>query len=808
MIELTFLSSNLPLAKAFSRAPDGALIKHSYPHTRFFSTHPLCVRNLAEAVPSLQSNAEKGYCLLKGSTIKPLVNEPRAGSTLASAPTNWICLDLDHSDFQSTDDFLAAIGCAGVSHIVQFSASYGIELDRGLTAHIFVELDQPVDPNVLKRWLMQLNLTTPALAQRLELSASNMALRWALDITTCQNDKLLYIAPPQLGAGVASTFTGERISYHAEQEAVLAAPDGLWSEQQLTQQVHARINLLRAAKGLPPRDYETRLSRPHSTMVLHRPDVCMVTGVRQARGYTYLNLNGGDSFAYWHPDEDASVISNFKGEPAYLTKELVPEYYAAWVAARRTQLLAKKEARAAEQQLQAMQEEEQAAKKEALHTTGHLGNVLVFRDFATATYYNGTWDGQELVLAQAKNETQLQHFLLERGLPEIDFVPTWNMVFAPNDLTRVDVAQRRINLWTPTQYQQLEPRANDQWPTIARLIDSAVAHDPAIRNHWLNWWNCVFQLRTTTCVGWILHGMQGTGKGVLINHVLAPLLGRQFVTIKRMEELEDRFNDFLENTLLVVVDEAQISDSPRSKMIISNLKNQITEPTINLRAMRQAARSVRNHTNWLFLSNMPDPITIDNTDRRFNVGEFRQEPLLLEIEDINRIAEELPHFAAHLLSMEPNLQLARTILHTEERTRIIQTSRTSLELVADALQKGNLELFWEELPDPSSRELLGLGQQLMFDAYVKLITAAIQGNKNRFTRDELRVLFEFLCGDMPRTPMKFTQLLRHRNIVLRPMWLNDKTVRAFEVHWKADANWLAARRAEIAAGPTKLKAVS
>jgi hypothetical protein len=807
MIELTFLSSNVSLSKAFSRTPDGALIKHSYPNSRFFTSHTFSLGNIAEALPALQQHAAAGHCLLKGSTIKPLVNEPRAGSTLPSTPTNWICFDLDHSDFQSTDEFLAAIGCAGVSHIVQYSASYGIETDRGLTAHLFMELDQPVDPAVLKRWLMQLNLTVPALATRLQLSASFMALRWALDITTCQNDKLLYIAPPKLDAGVTSTFTGERISYHPEQESVLPAPQGLWSEAKLSQHMHAQINLLRTAQGLPAREYHTRLSRGHNTLVLAKPDLCAVTGVRQARGYTYLNLNGGDSFAYWHPDEDASIISNFKGEPAYLAKELIPEYYAAWLAARRTQLVARREEREEERTVKALQQEQQQAQKETLHATGHLAGTLVFRDFATATYYNGTWDGQELVLAPAKNETQLQHFLLERGLPEIDFVPTWNMVFMPNDTTRVDIAKRQINLWQPTPYQLLEPRANSDWPTIARVIESAVAHDPLIQQHWLNWWNCVFQLRTTTCVGWVFHGMQGTGKGVLINHVLAPLLGRQFVTIKRMEELEDRFNDYLENTLLVVIDEAQISDSLRSRMIISNLKNQITEPTVNLRAMRQAARSVRNHTNWLFLSNMPDPITIDNTDRRFNVGEFRQEPLLLTTDDIAKIADELPHFAAHLLAQQPNLQLARTILHTEERTRIIQTSRTSLELVADALHKGNLELFWEELPDPTNRELLGLGQQLMFDAYVRLITAAIQGTKNRFSRDELRVLFEFLCGDMPRTPMKFTQLLRHRNITLKPMWLNEKTVRAFEVRWQADPAWLAARRAEISATP-KLKAVS
>ncbi len=252
----------------------------------------------------------------------------------------------------------------------------------------------------------------------------------------------------------------------------------------------------------------------------------------------------------------------------------------------------------------------------------------------------------------------------------------------------------------------------------------------------------------------------------------------------------------MEQALLVIVDEAQISDSRKSKMIMANLKNQITEPTVTVRRMRTAAQSIPNYTNWLFFSNMPDPVVIDSSDRRFNVGNFQREKLILTDDDIRAISEELPGFAHHLANYAVDFDKARAVLHSAERERIIQTSRTSAELVAEALQKGRLELFWEELPS-GDNELLPISQQMLRSGYEKLVHEFIRG-KDKITRDELRVLFEYLCGDMPRTPTKFTQLLRHRNLEVKPMWVDGKTVRGLKVDWMVDPDWLNERQKEVA----------
>ena len=59
-------------------------------------------------------------------------------------------------------------------------------------------LEDEVVPTQLKEWLLYLNLTVPILRSHIRLNKARTVLRWPLDITACQNDKLLYIAPPSL----------------------------------------------------------------------------------------------------------------------------------------------------------------------------------------------------------------------------------------------------------------------------------------------------------------------------------------------------------------------------------------------------------------------------------------------------------------------------------------------------------------------------------------------------------------------------------------------------------------------------------
>jgi len=118
------------------------------------------------------------------------------------------------------------------------------------------------------------------------------------------------------------------------------------------------------------------------------------------------------------------------------------------------------------------------------------------------------------------------------------------------------------------------------------------------------------------------------------------------------------------------------------------------------------------------------------------------------------------------------------------------------ELVVEALQKGMLEPFWEDMPS-GSNDLLPPYQQMLVEQYVDLVHRMVRGEADRLTRDELRVLFQYLCGDMPATPAKFTQLLRHRGLYLKNYQIRGRVCRGMQVEWRVDPDWLAARREEI-----------
>ncbi len=797
-MQITFLEADRPLVKSYALDSEGNLIKESYPRVWNFTSHTMGVNSLKEMAEVMRGAAAKGFCLLKGEVQRRLVSESRAGSTDPNTPTKWICLDFDRLGKVSLTQAIGLIGLSEYDRIVQYSASHGVEPAKGDTAHVIIELSVPLHPASLKQWLVALNLKIEALREHLELTATHNSISWGLDVSTCQNDKLIYIAPPNLGPGVQSTYEGDRIQFVQGTRPTLdPASLTIPTIEANRTAMQAALEELRSEKGLPARKWTLKTDKSTGLELLAKPDAATLTGLKYERGFTYFNLNGGDSWGYYSSDSAPHIVRNFKGEPDYLTAELLPEFWA---------------------QTQAKQGLAKSEQKQALQQDGlvqGVETVLVFRDFKSAIYYNGTWNSetQVLNLARAASETQLQHFLKERGLPEIDFIPTWNLVFDPHSDVRVDPERRILNTFQPSIYMKQEPSPVDAFPdacpTIHKVISHAVAHDEALLDHFINTVAVIFRLRIATKGAWALHGVQGTGKGLLVNKILMPLLGASNVAVRRMSELEDRFNGYLETALVAAIDEAQISESRQSKMIMADLKNMITEPQISIRRMHTAAYTVPNHCNFLFLTNQPDPIMIEASDRRFNVGEFRDTKLVITDAEVDQIQHEIGRFADVLYAYDMSAERARTVMVTDERAIMIATSTNSIDTTSEALRQGDIEFFWDALP-AGEQGLLGPEQSLLHDAYCRLMHGALRSENGvqRLTRDELRILFAYNIGDVSKTPAKFTSMLRHHRVHLVPMRIDGRVVRGCEVTWKADPEWIAERLAELQKKQPGLRAVA
>jgi hypothetical protein len=773
-MDLTFLSCAESLTKKFVLQPDGTIEKTSFLNAYKVTSHQTTVASLKDFFLKLRIHADLGHVLLKGNVTRPLIDESRAGSTDSNAPTSWVCLDIDGlPPTHSIDQLLTLMGLGDISYILQWSASQSI-LNESLRCHIMMLLSKPASAPLLKQWLTQLNHQTEFLRDHLNLTKTNLALSWGLDITACQNDKLIYIAPPIL-VGVKNPL-GRKPRYELieKSKAKLSLPATINTPEQNRQLSQERITALRAAASLPARKNTYKTYK--DTEVLSKPDEAMITDIRHDRGFTYFNFNGGDSWAYYHPDDNCEIIYNFKGEPNYATKELLPDYY--------------KQAKAA-----ASNNASAESSIGAYLADPQQPVLLAYRERKTGVYYHGSFDPavNDLRLDVAKSEKQVRDFCMQFGMPMGDFIPIWDMVFEPNSRNpRIDVENRTINMFSETEYMlNVGKKAPAAIPkTIFKIMSHMLAGDAATIAHLLNWLAFIVQRRERPKTAWVWYGTEGTGKGMFASKILRPLLGMQQTAMRPGSILASEFNAYMKNQLVCFFDEAHVAEMKDSESIHAKLRNWITEPTISIRAMHANSVEVDNHAALILMSNKPNVILLQKKDRRWNVAPFQEVKLELTDEEIDeKIPAELQAFYDYLAHYPLDEVAARTPLVTEDRDRLISTTTSSADDVAHALaaKKADMGFFLDQLPSDGS--LIGYRLQSSVQDYKKVLHTLILRTRNegtgrcKISRDELHMMFEYTVGNMPNSPNKFTKFLAHRHIHTEKVRI-DKPVYGIQVEWK------------------------
>jgi hypothetical protein len=774
-MEVTFLAARIPLRKKFDH--NG---KHSYPHAFEFTSTTIDVADLPSFTYLLQRQAELGHCLLKGNTTRELVNESRAGSTNKDDFTIWLCLDADGlSGDLSAEHFLERLGLGGYSYILQWSSSAFLEhdgtLDTTFSAHLFLKLEAPVSPHRLKLWLKHKNFV--AFAEDLTLTASDMALRWGLDITTCQNDKLLFISPPDVQPPYRDTLTPEqRIAYYkAEKDEVPLAILGLndLDAGNIRKQELEIINQLRIEKGLDKKRATSFAHKGTNVEYLANPSNATITDIKEDRGFVYFNLNGGDSWAYYHPVDNIEYIFNFKGEPTYRTEELLPAYY------------------------------HERTRQAGIKKAG--GRIPVgFRGMQDGAVYNGFYDTakDELELYIARRPADVIIFLAQYGV-EIDALPTYRLIHDPHSTSpRLDTEKEAVNLFTISSLERDSIIDTRPTPVIDKILTHVLG--PKNVNHFINWWAFIVQYKEASGTSWVLHGCQGTGKGVLFHHVLRPMLGYSNAKQMRTENFEDSYNGFLENTQLIAVDEVDVPESRKDKVIMANLKNYQTEKTISIRKMYANVYEVINLLNFIFMSNQRNPIWVEATDRRFNIADYQDEPINLTTQEIEELANELPAFMHHILCYPVDRRKAQTAAITQAKIDMQALSETSVDQIANALIRGQASVLHSFCDDES--EILDFDQKLLVQRYNTLIKEVICEKRDRFSRADLRTIFEATVGKVPNTPAKFTKYLKHHGIEVGSNRIGDKIERgSLVVEWRDSPEWFAAAQEEYETMPAPEK---
>ena len=737
--------------------------KEAYPLVKYFTSTTEEVATPLELFNVITKHAALGHCMLKGAIARPLVDEERRGMTKTDDPTSFVCLDFDRHITDDLDEDLAKLGLGNVSYVLQYSSSQGLAANTGtVSAHVFMLLDKPLPAPLLKAWLMHLNLTH--FLDVLDLSRSKCTIRWPLDITTCQNDKLLYIAPP-IFRDMQDPLERRIELVKKKRDTIDTSTIGERHINALKEDARKALNKLRKDEGLPTRTAKTSWMGPIE--VENKPDICTVTGIREQNEFVRLNLNGGDSWAYWHPKDNFEIIHDFKSDTNYRTKELVPGYY---------QELVQKA-----QQLNATPTED-----------GDL--ILAFRDFASAQYYNGLWNPQEekLTLNPARNETQLDHWMKSHGRTLGDFIPVWEILYNPREDWICDVDGHRINTFAKTKYMKTTPSSTAQFPYIKSIVLHMLGcedeSDPVF-DHFINWFACIMQRQHKPRTAWVLQGTEGTGKGYFFHDIAVPLIGKQSSTQVLINTMEDAFNGWISDKLLIMVNEVDVEDFKDKGRISAKLKDHITDPIIPIRNMYQKSREMPNYASFIFASNKPQPVFIPREDRRYNVGNYQTRKL--PYPDNDRKNAELEAFAQWLLAYQIDTTKADTVLQTEARTNIQNRSTSSVDSTLKTITIGDFETLWLFRPNEEllMRSQINNNQTQIAQAYCMLVNELardiIKGIKaQKLTREELFIIMQYNIGGLQDAPNKFTALLRHHGVITRRIRKNDVLTYGIDVTWE------------------------
>jgi hypothetical protein len=291
--------------------------------------------------------------------------------------------------------------------------------------------------------------------------------------------------------------------------------------------------------------------------------------------------------------------------------------------------------------------------------------------------------------------------------------------------------------------------------------------------------------------------VSNTCKGLLVNKIISPMLGHQYVVTRMQNEMKSDFSAFIEFAMVAFIDEIEVDALEDGGMLESKLKFYITEPTVPIRRMRTDSYSVSSFTGWIFGSNKPQPVVIPRNDRRYNVGQFQKIPLNISLDEVeNKLPLEIQAFADYLVSRKADIDVASRPLLTEDRETLMALSETSVDRTANAILTGDLEVMWEAMPNEELIDALhhSSTHAIAAQAYINFIKAATADAYNKrptkITRDELGMIFMHCVGTAPSSAHKLTQYLKHHNIILKRLRSDGVPSYGLEVTWQVDPGFL------------------
>ena len=279
------------------------------------------------------------------------------------------------------------------------------------------------------------------------------------------------------------------------------------------------------------------------------------------------------------------------------------------------------------------------------------------------------------------NETAFRYALKGRGVNAEDIKNMMNggiesvrLQYAPDNVLEYN---RSLNTYIPPS-----EGIKGSWSTISKLIDNLFHRRPEMREEFINWLSVIATYNVRTGIGWGFHGIEGSGKGLIVE-VMAEVLGASNCSLEVTDnELESAFNPFLFNTQLVQLNEVSHDFASRGK-VAGKLKSWVTAPTININMKGLKQFDADNYANFILNSNSAKPLELSTTDRRWNIVKALnpvRECSWWGDDSYNDIKKEISAFRYYLVEeYECNkAEASKPSVHTKDKDMIAEqtTSRT------------------------------------------------------------------------------------------------------------------------------------
>jgi hypothetical protein len=752
-MRINFLTAadGTPLTKQYTLKGDD-YVATPYPFVRDFSSFEYEVDSIQDLFAVLTEHSKHQHCLLKGMLDKKLDNESRAGHTNANTASHFAVFDLDFSDgFANIEHFVKTVmpEWQDASYILQHSNSAGITSDKGLRCHLYFHLEK-YQPAHMKQWLIHKNLMVKELRDMVELSANGMSLRYPLDITTCQNDKIIYIARP-LCSGFEDPLGDERMILVEKEHAIAPGKLEFINPQRNAELTDNLVAELRATAGIKKKTAKYANKNPNG--VLLNPDIAAVTAIRSGRGFTYLNLNEGDSWAYYFPTDNPELLFNFKGEPTVRLQDIVPEYYDSLTI-----------------------------------ETDEADEILphVFRDRSTDQYYNLLYnrgEGTITSLDMVGSKPKMVDFLAQYDRPFPDFVEDWTLEFDPRTITVFDERNKWINSFAPSVYLR---KQYDPVPRVPMVIDKvlkSICVDEEYYGWFINWLAYIIQTRLKSGVAPVFSGVPGTGKGILHEKILQPILGFGHTPKLTTQGLTDQFNNYIETAIVLNWDEALVESETDG--LIDKLKHLITENHTVVRGMRQNSRKIRNYVNLFISTNHNNPMPLPPNDRRFSIAPPQMTPIEISDAEVNLIEDELPMFMGYIQAFEVDTVQATTIPKNQARKDMVESSMNTVDAFFEAIRTGDFDYF---LSFRRSEVIVGLDHAYLgYEELLRKIAPGVNvsGDKSFISRDDAMALYSYIIAPYHH-PARFKKMGTKYHLSEGRHRANGKQIRGWKTNWVAE----------------------